>query len=99
MAEHREVEYATAAGNDLPAHEETYANFVQLAYVGSCLAACILIGLAIGATTGYWMVALPIILFIAPVVAAVDLALGTRMPSGVMVVISLLALALTAGGK
>ncbi len=99
MAEHREVEYATAAGNDLPTHEETYATFVQLAYVGSCLVASIVIGLAIGATTGYWSVALPIILLIAPIVAAVDLALGTRMPSGVMVVISLVALALTAAGK
>ncbi len=98
MAEHREVEYAVATGNDLPAHEQTYASFVQLAYVGSCLVASIVIGLAIGATTGYWSVALPIILFIAPVVAAVDLALGTRAPSAVMVVISLLALALTAAG-
>lgn len=98
MAEHREVEYATATGNDLPAHEQTYANFIQLAYVGSCLVASTVIGLAIGATTGYWSVALPIILFFSPVVAAVDLGLGTRMPSGVMVVISLLALALTAAG-
>ncbi len=99
MAEHREVEYATATGNDLPAHEQTYANFVQLAYAGSCLVASILIALAIGAPTGYWSVALPIVLLFAPAVAAIDLALGTRLPSAVMVVISLVALALAAGGK
>jgi hypothetical protein len=30
MAEHAEVEYATATGNDYPAHEHTYRNFVTL---------------------------------------------------------------------
>ena len=30
MADHGELEYATAAGNDLPAHEQMYRNFVTL---------------------------------------------------------------------
>ncbi len=30
MAEHGEVEYATAEGNDYPAHEATYHFFVRL---------------------------------------------------------------------
>ena len=30
MANHGEVEYATATGNDYPAHEATYQNFVRL---------------------------------------------------------------------
>ena len=30
MADHAEVEYATAPGNDLAAHEQTYRNFVTL---------------------------------------------------------------------
>lgn len=30
MAEHAEVEYATAPGNDLAAHEQTYRNFLNL---------------------------------------------------------------------
>ena len=30
MAEHAEVEYATATGNDYPAHEQMYRNFVTL---------------------------------------------------------------------
>jgi hypothetical protein len=61
MADHGKVEYATATGNDLAAHEATYKGFVQLAYVGSALCVCIAIGLAIGGTTGRWGIALPII--------------------------------------
>jgi hypothetical protein len=30
MADHGEVEYATATGNDYAAHEETYRNFITL---------------------------------------------------------------------
>lgn len=30
MAEHRDVEYATAEGNDYPAHERTYELFLAL---------------------------------------------------------------------
>jgi Bacterial aa3 type cytochrome c oxidase subunit IV len=30
MADHGEVEYATATGNDLAAHEQTYHSFVTL---------------------------------------------------------------------
>ena len=30
MADHGEVEYATAAGNDYTAHEQTYRSFVSL---------------------------------------------------------------------
>lgn len=30
MAEHADVEYATAEGNDYPAHEGTYLLFLQL---------------------------------------------------------------------
>ena len=41
MAEHGEVEYATATGNDLPAHEQTYRNFITLVKV--CLAVIVVI--------------------------------------------------------
>jgi hypothetical protein len=98
MADHGKVEYATATGNDLAAHEATYKGFVQLAYVGSALCVCIAIGLAIGGTTGRWGIALPIIFLLAPIVAAHGLASGARTPSGVMVVISLLALGFAAHG-
>jgi Bacterial aa3 type cytochrome c oxidase subunit IV len=33
MADHAEVEYATATGNDYLAHEQTYRNFITLVKV------------------------------------------------------------------
>ena len=97
MADHGQVEYATAAGNDLPAHEETYKNFLLLATIGSCHVASIVIGLAIVGTTSHWGIAVCLML-VASLVAIHGLAFGAKTPSGVMVVISLLALALTAAG-
>src|SRR5262245_8833836 len=97
MADHGHVEYATAEGNDLPAHEETYDRFVHLALVGSCYVANIVIGLAIGAVAGSWLVAFAV-MFIATNVAIIGFASGARVPSMVMVVISLIALALSSGG-
>jgi hypothetical protein len=97
MADHGHVEYATAEGNDLPAHEETYERFVHLAVVGSAYVVNIVIGLAIGAVAGSWLVAFAT-MFIATIVAIIGFASGARVPSMVMVVISLIALALTSGG-
>jgi len=97
MADHGQVEYATATGNDLPTHESTYKNFVLLAFAGSAAVISITIGLAIGATTGNWLVAIPIIFVLAPIVAVHSLATGAKVPSMVLVVIALLALALSAG--
>jgi hypothetical protein len=34
MADHGEVEYGTAEGNDLAAHEQTYHSFIVLMKVG-----------------------------------------------------------------
>ena len=34
MADHGNVEYATATGNDYPAHEQSYERFVHFALVG-----------------------------------------------------------------
>jgi hypothetical protein len=96
MADHGQVKYATATGNDLAVHEATYKGFVHLAYVGSALVACILIGLAIGGTTGRWLVAVPIIFPFAPAVAVHGLVFGARAPSAIMVVVSLFALAFVA---
>jgi Bacterial aa3 type cytochrome c oxidase subunit IV len=97
MADHGQVEYATAQGNDLVEHEATYRNFVQLAFVGSIHVANFVIGLAIGATTGHWMISLAIFVF-ATIVAAHGLATGAKTPSIVMVILSLLALAFAASG-
>jgi hypothetical protein len=98
MAEHGEVEYATAEGNDLPAHVATYERFVHLAFVGSAHVANIVLGLAIGGVGGHWLVAFTLML-IATGVAVQGYAKGARTPSAVMVLVSLLALALTAGGS
>jgi hypothetical protein len=97
MADHGQVEYATATGNDLPAHESTYKNFVLLAYVGCCHIANIVIGLAIVGTTSHWLIAIGLML-LASIVAVHGLATGAKAPSAVMLVISLLALALTTAG-
>jgi hypothetical protein len=90
MADHGQVEYATATGNDLAEHEATYENFLQLAYVGSCVVACIVIGLAIG-ISGHWGVSLIVFVF-ASIVGVHGLATGAKVPSAVMAVIALLAL-------
>jgi hypothetical protein len=57
----------------------------------------IVIGLAIGALTGHWFVALGIFI-VATFLAFRGLRSGARLPSGVMVVLSLIALGLTSGG-
>jgi hypothetical protein len=46
MADHGEVEYATATGNDYPAHEETYRHFVTLVKTVLAIVVVILILLA-----------------------------------------------------
>ena len=97
MADHGQVEYATAAGNDLAAHESTYRNFTLLAFIGCAHAASVVIGLAIVGTTSHWLVAIGLMI-LASFVAVHGLAFGAKAPSGVMIVVSLLALALTAAG-
>jgi hypothetical protein len=97
MADHGQVEYATAEGNDLPQHEAMYERFVHLLFVGSSHVANVLIGLAIGAITGHWLVAFGIFV-VATLLAIHGLLSGARLPSGIMVVLSLIALALSSGG-
>jgi aa3 type cytochrome c oxidase subunit IV len=46
MADHAEVQYATATGNDYPAHEQTYRNFVTLVKVSLAVIVVILIVMA-----------------------------------------------------
>ena len=46
MAEHAEIEYATAMGNDYPAHEDTYRNFITLVKVSVAVVVMILILMA-----------------------------------------------------
>lgn len=47
MAAHGEVEYATATGNDYPAHEQTYHNFITLVKVSLVIVVAIVVLMAI----------------------------------------------------
>jgi len=47
MADHAEVEYATAAGNDYEAHESTYRTFVMLTKWGVIFLVTLVILMAI----------------------------------------------------
>ena len=46
MADHAEIQYATATRNDYPAHEQTYRNFVTLVKVSLAIIVVILILMA-----------------------------------------------------
>ena len=47
MADHGDVEYASATGNDYPAHEQAYLSFLTLVKGTIALVVVILIGMAI----------------------------------------------------
>jgi len=47
MAEHNEVPYTTADGNDYAAHEQTYEGFVMLVKYGSAAVVFVLAMMAI----------------------------------------------------
>jgi putative Mn2+ efflux pump MntP len=95
MADHGEVQYATAAGNDMPAHEAGYSQFVQATFVGSAAVINILFGLAIGGVLGHWLPA-AFILVAAVIVAGISAWTGSRVVSLGMVAISALTLLLNA---
>jgi hypothetical protein len=46
MADHAEVEYSTATGNDYPAHEQTYRTFISLTKVMMAIVIAIVILMA-----------------------------------------------------
>jgi hypothetical protein len=46
MADHGELEYATATGNDYPAHEQTYHSFIKMLKVSIAVIAIIVILMA-----------------------------------------------------
>jgi hypothetical protein len=47
MADHGEIQYATATGNDYAAHEQTYEGFVTLLKVGIAVIVAIIVLMAI----------------------------------------------------
>lgn len=89
MADHGTVEYATATGNDYPAHESSYASFVNFTVVGILFCVNICFGLATGGVMGHWFWAAAI--FVIAVIGVVPGLLGgTKTSSYVAFVIGFL---------
>jgi hypothetical protein len=95
MADHGEIQYATAQGNDLTAHEAGYGQFVRMTFVATAMIINILFALAIGGVLGHWLPA-AFILVAAAIAAGISGWTGTRSVSIGMVAISALTLLLTA---
>lgn len=93
MADHAEVEYATATGNDYAEHESTYASFIRFAAVGTLLVINIVVALGVGGVADHWIEAVGL-LVIAIIAAAFGLASGSNIPGGVVLLLGLLALAM-----
>ena len=97
MADHAEVEYATAAGNDYNEHEGTYLRFLHLTVVLVINVINIVIGLAIGGVMGHWLTAFAVFI-IATGAAIHGLLSGSRTSSAIAFVFSLLAFAASSAG-
>jgi len=94
MADHGTVEYATATGNDYPAHEASYERFVHFTLVGILYVVTILFGLATGGVMGHWFLAAAI--FVIGVLGAIPgLVSRSTAPSYVAFVICFLIFAFT----
>ena len=94
MADHGSVEYASATGNDYPAHEQTYETFIQFTFVGVIHVINLMFGLAVGGVMGHWFTALPI--FILAVIGLVaGLLTGSKTSSYVAFVFCFLIFAFT----
>jgi hypothetical protein len=91
MSDHGEVQYASASGNDLAAHEAGYEQFLQGSFVGTLSVICILLGLTIGGVLGHWLSA-ALILIATMIATAISAWSGSRTVIAVMVAISALAL-------
>ena len=76
MADHGTVEYATATGNDYPAHEDTYERFIFFTFVGILHVITLLFGLTIGGVMGHWFLAIPV--FLLAIIGAVASLLSGR---------------------
>ena len=92
MAAHDTPEYSTATGNDYPAHEETYEGFVFLIFSALCYVISLAIALAVGGVKGAWGTEAALII-LATIILVHALMTRAKIPSYVMVVLSLLALA------
>src|SRR5919197_949756 len=97
MADHAEVEYATAVGNDYLEHEGTYERFLHLTVVLVIHVVNILLGLAIGGVMGHWLTAFAVFV-IATGAAVHGLLSGSKTSTVVALILSLVAFAFSAAG-
>ena len=89
MADHGTAEYATATGNDYPAHEQSYERFVHFTLIGILYVVTILFGLATGGVMGHWFMAGAI--FVIGLVGAIPgLLSGSTKPTSVAFVLCFL---------
>ena len=95
MADHGEVQYSTADGNDYPAHEATYTQFLDLAFALSAYVIAVVIGLAIVGTTHSPWLGAGIILLVS-VLAVPAVATGSKTWGLASVGIALVGLAVAA---
>jgi hypothetical protein len=94
MADHGEVEYATATGNDYAEHDATFHGFMKFVEVGVFTIASILVGLGlIGVKDA---IGLGVVIIVAASIAAIIGVFSGAgwKPPGVMLVVALIALAL-----
>jgi hypothetical protein len=96
-ADHGEVEYATAEGNDYAEHEGTYRQFIHLAFVLSVHVINVILGLAIGGVNGHWLIAFAVFV-IATAAAAHGILSGSRTSSGIALALAVIAFGLSAAG-
>jgi hypothetical protein len=89
MADHGTVEYATATGNDYPAHEQGYQHFLHFTFVVILYLITVLFGLATGGVMGHWFMAAAIFA-IGPVGAVPAAFSGSKTPSTVAFVLCFL---------
>ena len=95
MADHAEVEYATAPGNDYAEHEDTYRRFLHLTVVLVTNVVNIVLGLAIGGVMGHWLTAF-VVFVIATGCAVHGLLSGSKTSSMVALAVALLSFAFSA---
>jgi hypothetical protein len=97
MVDHGEVEYATAEGNDLPAHEANYEAFTHLTVIATVYVITIVVGLAVGGVLGHWLL-LAAVIIAGTIVFGVGAWTKARLPGVIVLALSLLTLLLASHG-
>ena len=92
MADHATVEYATAPGNDYPAHEATYESFIFMVLIGIICVINICLGLTIGGVKDNWWAGGGLIFF-ASIAALISMLTGSKVPGYALLVLGFLGLA------